>query len=388
MRDSLSRALTPAELASFEKELDDLRQQVIDDLGQRDVDHIRGVINAVRYSELAGRVLLHVSFTPLGVVAGVACLSLSKILENMEVGHNLMHGQYDWTHDPALNSKRYEWDLVCASNAWRHYHNYEHHTFTNILGKDRDFGYTITRLTAEQRWRPIYLLQPVYNVAQALTFEWGVALFGLELERAVTGKMSRQELVGRLKPFLRKAGRQLGKDYVLFPALAGIGAPKVLAGNLAANVIRNVWAYAIISCGHFTADTRVYTEEETRNESRGQWYLRQLHGSGNIEGSRRFYLLSGHLSHQIEHHLFPDIPAHRYPEIAPKVRAICDKYGQHYNTGPFLRQFGSVLKRIVKYSLPIKSVRGDTPQSAPPPALKTKSIVARRTERDKKLAVA
>ena len=29
------------------------------------------------------------------------------------------------------------------------------------------------------------------------------------------------------------------------------------------------------------------------------------------------------LSHQIEHHMFPDLPAARYPEMAPRVREIC-----------------------------------------------------------------
>ena len=62
------------------------------------------------------------------------CWESSKILDNMEIGHNIMHGQYDWTGDPALASKKFEWDTACPSDQWRHSHNYMHHTYTNIVG--------------------------------------------------------------------------------------------------------------------------------------------------------------------------------------------------------------------------------------------------------------
>jgi ferredoxin len=91
-----------------------------------------------------------------------------------------------------------------------------------------------------------------------------------------------------------------------------------------------------------------FTEEEAENETRGGWYLRQTLGSANLTGSRLFHILSGNLSHQIEHHLFPDIPAHRSAEIAVEVREICERYGVPYNTGSLYRQFGSVVKKIVR----------------------------------------
>jgi linoleoyl-CoA desaturase len=151
---------------------------------------------------------------------------------------------------------------------------------------------------------------------------------------------------------LRKARRQLLKDYVIFPALAGPGFPLVAAGNFGANVIRNVWAFAIIFCGHFTADVETFPESVLDGETRGGWYFRQLHGSSNLDGGPLFHLLSGNLSHQIEHHLFPAIPANRYAELAIEVRRVAQKYGQHYNTGSFWRQFSTVMKRLVRYSVP------------------------------------
>ena len=148
------------------------------------------------------------------------------------------------------------------------------------------------------------------------------------------------------------------KDYVVFPALVGPGAPFVLAGNLT----RNLWSFMIIFCGHFPAGVEEFSEEEVENETRGGWYLRQMLGSANLTGSRLFHLLSGNLSHQIEHHLFPDIPAHRYAEIATEVRAICERYGLPYNTGPLHKQFGSVVKKICRLALP-----GRKPAPTPDP---------------------
>ena len=347
-----SKNLTREEADAFGRELDALRQQVVADLGARDVEHIRQMIRTVHRSEAAGRVLLHFGLGPVSFLLGTSALGLAKILENMEVGHNIMHGQYDWTGDPALDSQRYDWDNVCTGDDWRHSHNYEHHTFTNILGKDRDIGYGFLRVAPEQAWRPLHLTQPIVATLLALLFQWGVGGHDLRIDELVAGKQTPRELGKRARPFVTKAAWQLFKDYGLFPALALANAPRVALGNLLANGARNVWTFSVIFCGHFPEGVRVYEEAETENESRGQWYVRQLNGSANIEGERWLHVLTGHLSHQIEHHMFPDIPAARYPEMAPRVREICARYEQSYNTGSFRRQLSSVVGRLLRLSLP------------------------------------
>lgn len=347
-----ARTLTREESDAFGRELDAIRAEVLADLGERDVAHMRNVIRASNGAEILGRVLLHVGIDPLTFVLGSGALALAKILENMEIGHNVMHGQYDWTGDPELRSSTYEWDIVCDGDDWRRSHNYEHHTFTNILGKDRDVGYAFLRVTDQQPWTPRNLAQPLTALGLAALFQWGVAIHELRFAETLRGEQSWSELARRSKPFLSKAAWQLGKDYVLYPAIAGLNAPRVIAGNLIANGVRNLWSFAVIFCGHFPEGVRFYTEEETQNESRGQWYVRQINGSANLEGGPLMHLLTGHLSHQIEHHVFPDLPAARYPEIAPRVRAICERYGQSYPTGSFGKQLGSVAGRLVKLALP------------------------------------
>lgn len=345
-------ALTREQFDALQRELDEIRDEVMASRGERDAKHIRFIVRLARWCAITGRSLLHFGIIPGSWLLGTIALSLAKILENMEVGHNVIHGQYDFLNDPTLNSQTYEWDIVCASSNWRNYHNYLHHTHTNILGKDHDLGYGVVRVTEKQRWVPYNLLQPIWYGFLAHLFQWGVAIHDIKIDYYFKGKISWQNLKVRLQPFLKKTKHQMFKDYVLFPALALWNWPRVMLGNMTANLVRNLWTNVIIFCGHFPKGVRVYTLKETQNESRGQWYVRQMQGSANISGPNWFYVMTGHLSHQIEHHLFPDMPSHRYPEIAARVRAICEKYGVSYTTGNFFQQYGSVLSQMVRFSLP------------------------------------
>ncbi len=332
--------------------LDALREQTLADLGQRDADYIHDIIRKQRYCEISGRALIHFSLNPLTWAAGVGLLSVSKILENMEIGHNVMHGQYDWMNDPALNSQTYEWDTDCDADSWRKTHNFEHHTYTNILGKDRDYGYGLFRLNDQMPWHPGFLPQMLTYAVMVVLYQYAVALQELEFDRLLRREVSWRDKVPYLKRLLRKVSRQTVKDYVVFPLLAGPMAPKVALGNGAANLVRNLWASSIIFCGHFTADAQTFSPAECEKETRGQWYYRQILGSSNFTGSRWLHILSGHLSFQTEHHLFPDIPAHRYPELSEKVREILASHDIPYNTGTFGAQYRSVLQRLLRYSLP------------------------------------
>jgi fatty acid desaturase len=354
--------LSSEQTEAFGRELDAIRQLVIADLGERDADYIRTVLRAQRGFELAGRGLLFFSFIPPAWLGGVTALSLSKILDNMEIGHNVMHGQYDWMNDPELNGRRFEWDNACPGDHWRHSHNYIHHTYTNVLGKDRDVGYGILRMSEQQPWRLYYLGNPLYAALLAIFFQYGVALHDLELDRILAGETTLAQKREATGAVLRKVRQQTLKDYVLFPLLAGPAAPLVLAGNATANLVRNLWAFTTIFCGHFPDGTVQFTEEQSTEETRGEWYYRQLLGSADLAGGELLHILSGNLSHQIEHHLFPDLPSHRYAEIAVEVRDICRRYGLPYNVGPLSKQFGSVVRKITRLALP---GRGDQTVSTP-----------------------
>jgi linoleoyl-CoA desaturase len=345
--------LGPDDLDALAAELDALAAEVRADLGSADAAYIRRVIATQRHMEVAGRALLVGARYRPALVAGTALLTLAKIVENMEIGHNVMHGQWDWMNDPAIHSTTWEWDAVSTAASWKHAHNYQHHTYTNILGRDRDLGYSAMRVDPEQPWHPVYLAQPLYGLAMAATFEWGIALYDMELDAVRDGRKPKARAKEELLGFARKAGRQVLKDYVVFPALAGRrGARRAAAAGLAANVTRSVWVHTIVFMGHIPEGAVTFTEERLEGESRGAWYVRQLLGSCNLEGSPLFHLMTGNLSHQIEHHLFPDLPSNRYAEIAPRVREICERYGLPYNSGRLGRQYRSVARKILRLSLP------------------------------------
>jgi linoleoyl-CoA desaturase len=377
--------LSDEQLEQIGKEFDQLHAEVKADLGDRDARYIRGLIALQRRLALLGRIELFASRSAPAWWLGMATLSTAKILENMEIGHNVMHGQWDWMNDPVINSQVWDWDTASTKEAWKHSHNYIHHTYTNILGKDRDLGYEIFRIDSHQKWHPAYLLQPIGNIVLMLVFEWGVAVHDLDFTAIRAGEKSMKDVRKELKGIVGKGRLQIQKDYVAWPALSAGVATAVEAGvealanrrrprrkrkkfdalqaflgtyrrtaqaNVMANIVRNVWSNWIIFCGHFPDQTYVFDEDEVRDETPGGRYVRQLLGAANINGGTFFHVMSGNLGYQVEHHLYPDLPSSRYGEIAPRVRDICKRYGLPYNTGRFSKQLGTVQRTILRLAFP------------------------------------
>ncbi len=343
--------LTAAQIEELAREFDTIRERVLADLGEEDARYIRGVVRAQRAFEVAGRVLLYVPRRSAWL-AGTASLSMAKILDNMEIGLNVMHGQYDFMNDPQIHSQSFEWDTAAPSENWKLSHNFMHHTYSNIVGRDRDVGYGLLRMTEDQAWRPRDRFNPVYATLLALLFQYGVAAHDLEIEKLEDGEHTWDEVEDVARVIALKTARQDGRDYLLFPLLAGRRAPTVAAGNLVANLVRNVWAFTIIFCGHFPDGTAMFSEDEVERESRGGWYVRQMLGAANVRGSRLFHVVSGNLGHQIEHHLYPDLPARRYATLSSEVRDICARYELPYNVANLREQFGSVVRKIWRLRRP------------------------------------
>lgn len=363
--------LTDADIEALASELDSIRRDVEDDLGERDARYIRRTIAAQRALEIAGRLLLAFGSKRVAWWAGTGTLALAKIIENMEISHNVLHGQWDWMNDPEIHSSTWEWDMVGASKHWRITHNVAHHKYTNILGMDDDVGYGVLRVTRDEAWKPRNVLNIPINTVLALGFEWGIALQHLEL-RKVWKPETRAATIVRLHELSTKAARQLAKDYAVYPALTALspwnrgkaGFRSTLTANLTANVIRNLWANAVIFCGHFPDGAEKFTTTDMVGEGQGQWYLRQMLGSANIDAGPVLAFLTGNLSHQIEHHLYPDLPSRRLPEISVRVRQVCEKYDLPYTTGPLPVQYAKTWRTIAKLSLPDRFLR-DTADDAP-----------------------
>ncbi|MEU4480587.1 acyl-CoA desaturase [Micromonospora sp. NPDC023966] len=360
--------LTAADIEIIGKELDAIRDRVIADRGERDARYIRKVIKTQRTLELSSRAVLLFSLFPPAWIVGTAGLAVAKILDNMEIGHNVLHGQWDWMRDPKIHSTTWDWDHVSPPEQWKHSHNELHHRYTNVLGKDNDLGYGIMRVDEDQPWHPMYLGQPFYNFLNACFFEYGIAAYDLELgENLKNGRHKDPAFRARAKAVGRKIRRQVLKDYVLHPLLSGPSFLSTLAATFTANLIRNLWSHSVIMCGHFPNGVETFEKTSIEGETRGEWYLRQMLGSANISGPRLLHIMTGNLSFQIEHHLFPDLPSNRYQEIAPQVRALFDRYGLKYTTGPLPKQVASAWWKVIRLSLPNR--RSDRRQPVAPASL-------------------
>ena len=356
--------LTEAEVEAIGRELDKIRRDVEESRGSADAAYIRKAIKLQRGLAVGGRVALFASAFPPAWIAGTTMLGLAKIIENMELGHNVIHGQWDWMNDPEVHSSAWEWDNACPSEQWKHSHNFVHHKYTNVVGKDDDVGYGILRVTRDQKWHPLYLAQPLTNALLATFFQYAVALHDLNISEIRKGRKDPRTTWRQLKQIGRKVGRQFGKDYVLFPLLSGPQFVSTVTANATANLMRNLWSYMVIFCGHFPDGAEKFTVDEFENETPDEWYLRQMLGSANFHAGPLMAFMSGNLCYQIEHHLFPDLPSNRYAEISERVRTICQKYDLPYTTGSLTHQYMQTLRTLWKLSLPDRYLKA-TPDAAP-----------------------
>ncbi|WP_343572369.1 acyl-CoA desaturase [Mycobacterium sp.] len=358
--------LSDADLLALGAELDEIRGGIEASRGARDRAYITRAITLQRCADVAARLIIAGTKGKVGWAIGTAALAAAKSIENMELGHNISHGQWDWMNDPEIHSNTWEWDTAGLTSQWRYSHNYRHHVFSNIVGVDDDLGFRILRVTRDQKWRPVALLQPLFAVLLGMAFEWGVALHGLNSVQEEEGTTDAGRAAQKTA-LLRKMARQVVKDYVLFPVFTRRKWRRTLGANIVANGLRSGWAYIVIVCGHFVDGAEKFAPAVLEDETKPEWYLRQMLGTANFRAGKVLGFMTGNLCYQIEHHLYPDLPHNRYPDIAKRVRALCITYDLPYTTGPLWRQYLLTVRTICKLSLPdrfLTATCNDAPETA------------------------
>ena len=143
-------------------------------------------------------------------------------------------------------------------------------------------------------------------------------------------------VVNRLEFFTRVVGPFLLSRFVLLPAplllLPGIGGTafqNALINLVAADLITNIHGFITIVTNHAGDD--VYAFDDAVMPQTDSFYVRQVVGSVNYDlGTDSVDFAHGWLNYQIEHHVWPSLSMLQYQRGAPKLEAICNKYGVPY----------------------------------------------------------
>ena len=354
----------------IEAEFEAIKQRYRSKLGPADVAYIKGLRLKSRLAELVGRGLLWISPEAITFSLGVAFTWLHRNLEAIEIGHNVLHGQYDsFAEIPQFHSHNFKWKAPIDEEAWRREHNGQHHVHTNVYELDPDLNHGILRMNDQQPWNSYHRWQvPVY-----LFFAYPIVLYSFNGQNLGFRQTFRElkfpkgnegyapvHNPGVTPEQLKRRhwlsiGRVLFKEYLLVPQLAlatGFSFWKVMLGNLLADVINNYWISLTIQATHLTEPL----QPEDALKHKGHWYLTQLDSSVNFKGGRTMSILWGHLNYQTEHHLFPDIPSRHYPDIALEVQEVCQRHGLPYKCNPtWFHAIRNYLAVMWKFSFPPKA---------------------------------
>lgn len=343
---------------AFGAELDEVKRRALARVGQEDVAYVKRLNRFSRAMEILGRVLIHVSPEPVTFALGVGALWIHKQLQATEIGHTALHGAYDHLDGAeGFRSRTFRWDTPIDEESWREGHNVKHHGNTNVAGKDPDIHFGPARLTEQtpasprQRFQRAFMvgvLAPNFAFLMNTHFTGLTDVFfdnGLEQQLDVLPDRSRASKLRAWRRSLRKWAPYYLKNYVFFPMLAGPFFWKVLLGNWLAETLRDVYSAATIYCGHVGGDVASYPVG-TKAKGRGHWYAMQIAASNDFQVSRPISVLCGGLDLQIEHHLFPTLPPQRLREVAPEVRAICERHGVPYKTDTWGRTLKKALAHV------------------------------------------
>lgn len=217
----------------------------------------------------------------------------------MEIGYNVMYGQWDWMNDLEIYFLMWEWDMSGLFKYWCYIYNFVYYKYINIFGMDDDVGYGMLCVICDQCWKCYNIFNVVWNIIFVIGFEWGVVLQYLEIGKIFKGWVDCEVVKIWLCEFLVKVGCQVFKDYVVFLVLIllflGVMYWFILIVNVVVNVICNVWFNVVIFCGYFLDGVEKFIKMDMIGELKGQWYLWQMLGSVNFNVGLVLWFMSGNL---------------------------------------------------------------------------------------------
>lgn len=349
-------------IKQFGAELDRLRERVEAQLGAEDRAHLKRVARASLGLEVLGRGLIHVSFGPVGLGLGILSLTAGKLINGIEIGHSALHGNFDKLEGAEkYHSKQFRWMVPIDEASWQHTHNIRHHQYTNILGRDPDMRVATVRWNENSPYIEEYHKNQHWQLPFALLYSsfltnlhcTGLAdhLFAKRslTDLGWTDERTPEALRAALHRTFRKILPLIAREYVFYPMLAGPMFGKVMVANWLSERGRDIYSGLAFLVSHH-GDDITHHPEGTKAGSRHRWYAMQVESTSNFDVPFVMAILCGGLEHQIEHHLFPKLPPNRLRQIAPQVRAICERYGVQYRTSSWGHRIKKVFQRAKQLS--------------------------------------
>lgn len=363
---------SPEALSAFQDDLEAIHEDAKRRCDRRAYRHLRRIELGGWAASAVGYLTAAMAFNPVSA----ALIALANVVRWTVVAHHVTHRGYDrcpgvarrhTSRGFAAGWRRFlDWPEWMVPEAWCFEHNVLHHYHT---GEELDpdvveRNFALMRRTPAPRWLKLAIVGMIACVWKPLYYAPNT-LWTLRRKQD-RPKGIRADEVMRLEPTQTYHGTKLllpttpgglefwgrcvlpyvGYRFVLLPALflplGGAAVVNVLWTSLLAEALANLHSFFIIVPNHSGDDVLRFERSVT---SRAEFYYHQVVGSANYTGGSEWKdLLQGYLNYQIEHHLWPNLPASVYREIAPRVREVCERHGVPYRIESLDRRIERMLR--------------------------------------------
>ncbi len=227
--------------------------------------------------------------------------------------------------------------LVGMSYSWWMSKHTRHHANPNVVDKDPDIAIGVLAFTEEDAARSTGGIKAWFARRQGYLFFPILLLEGIDLHltgfRSVFGRGAVDRRGIEIASLLVRFAVYLTAVFLLLPpgmAFAFLGVQLAVFGvYMGSSFAPNHKGMAILP-----------------HDSRVDFLRRQVLTSRNIRGGWWMDVLMGGLNHQVEHHLFPNMPRPHLARARLLAKSYCDQHGIPYTETSLLRSYATVVKYL------------------------------------------
>ncbi|MBS4050548.1 MAG: fatty acid desaturase [Methylomonas sp.] len=346
--------------AQLAKDIDQLHRQALADIGPDDFKHLKSMERWGQICSIIGYGTAWLLPNPVSALL----ISQGSFTRWTQVAHPIVHKGYDKNSAAGKNytSKTFgrgwrrfiDWPDWMTLPGWHHEHDLLHHYNLGETTDPNNAEYNMEWL--RQSKLPMWLR---YAIVAFFSGIWKISYYTPRTHKELALNAARQQ--GRPAPEMTRVGAwswftpqgrslwlqsvlpYIGYRFVLIPLLflplGAFAATSVLLNSILAEIFTNMHSFLVMMPNHAGDDVMAF---DTKSDSKGEFYLRQILGSVNYPTGSNFNdFFYGWLNYQIEHHLWPDMPLSQYQKLQPRVKALCEKHNIPYCQD-------SIFKRLLK----------------------------------------